>query len=1365
MNRLLGLIDNFKDYANYIALGMCIVGIILAIIMICIMALAGTKKSQKLIPKNLGIAERNIHDLKTAFDLMYVEKIPFISGWMADILQEFNIIKTGPIISSFFKIMRIIKRSTFEKDWEYFLPWYLVIGPKSSGKSQLLDGLQFMNLPGEEKTHEDTWRLFDNSILFEVPSNTFFTEATTFWIFLCKLFRYFRPRRPLDGIVLTISADALIENSAELVNIARETAYKISSAQNLINMKLPIYIIITNADKIKCFSDFCSELSVAEKNQIIGWSAENDYEKVLPNNWLELFKNSVHIGLRKAALSFASKKKISETLNKAIFAPMGIEQIMEGLESYITSLTKSKDKSLSPFIRGIYFSAISKDKISAVPIVQANVLNPNNENLRVLPTNNMIRNGVCFVEDLFRDKILAERNLAEPININKLQADRNIWIKRGAYITFSVVWVVGWHYGRQTISKEIRSAETTLRSALSLMKKINVIENEIRDKTDQQIMNNEIRRMLQLLSSIKRQNMFSAFIPASWFSGIPNKIASTIGIIFDSTATKAIFLDLNLNAKSIGKDTLESIASSKFISSKKDPFEIASLESFVTLKNYIERIQKLEKLEGEYNRLRKLEDPEAFNAITKEIFKETFNVVNLLNERESSSKFVAPQFNLDEFRSQIYTNLKELFRRFLSEIFDQTIEKIFEKLCEDINFFAMSTQNPKEIYSAENLSKLNAKILKIIEIITSKKFAWIGDDTFNPNFEYSNLLSNIEGSNILGYKISKELRENANDEFSKLKNLLSGYSTAFTGKLLNSSLNGPSEGLSAFSKELNTIVKSSFTIKVQEKALITQIPSDQTLNWDIPVIKEAINLIDRVENFERNALRSFRQDFQPVYSDVIRKMIYKPVVNIIARAQVLEDAPNSMSTSNIESLMKKHAYNLKSLSQHLSKIIGFLDGQESKGGDSCGFQNLIIEQATDLLKTADSLFELETPYSVSNDLFSDWSGNLPPTFGGSNDPNLVKKYLSAQYSRVKFLAKEIAWPAISVLSLEILSDRIAYSSEIHKWADISEQIDEFESSKPGNSIASLEAFITSLVSGASMNAIRNDPAIAEISNQTGDYFTNQKSKIAKALLNRATNINLQKAYDLYNSLANFFNENMAGKAPFGPSFEDVSLQTIENFISMYESFDMNVINVLRQNAMKQNIPEEVLSFIGRIPAIINFLKLWLEHSKTTDQSNAFVGFKFDTRVNKENETYGNIILDRSVFVNGFNTDDSGNIAIFHNGDTVEVELPFISSGGIEILPSNDNSLQINGKNVKFVYSGAWGIFGLIQNHKMAKSNALSANGTVLEFAVPISNQDGANSEAKVYMKVTPLMRTSSGNWQAISIPEFPTSAPVLQTNI
>ena len=70
--------------------------------------------------------------------------------------------------------------------------------------------------------------------------------------------------------------------------------------------------------------------------------------------------------------------------------------------------------------------------------------------------------------------------------------DKISLIKCGLLIAISIAWTTGWYHNTKIISREIKSTDSILRNAVTLMKRINIIETEIRDKSDQQIMNNEI---------------------------------------------------------------------------------------------------------------------------------------------------------------------------------------------------------------------------------------------------------------------------------------------------------------------------------------------------------------------------------------------------------------------------------------------------------------------------------------------------------------------------------------------------------------------------------------------------------------------------------------------------------------------------------------------------------------------------------------------------------------------------------------------------------------------------------------------------------------------------------------------------------
>lgn len=1352
MNAVFDLIANYKDYIPYVVGVICCIALIFGIIVMLMLSVWGWDKKAKPSEK---LKQKRARDLNEAFEHLESENIPFYSSYIASFLSNLGVLQIGPIFASFFQVMKILKLSTFDRNWKYRLPMYLVIGPKSSGKSTLLSGLSLMHMAGESKVHENVWHLFDEATLFEVPSNAFFDKDGFFWKFLVDVFCYFRPRRPLDGVILSIPADMLDgQHHGEMTQYARETVFKLSVLQNTTNFRVPAYLIVTKSDSITGFSDFCSELSSSEKGQIIGWSSTEDFNAGTQFDWLENALNEISAGLRKASLFLARNRKVSANLRNAIFVKTGIDYVIRNLNEYISIIIKQSEK-IS--LRGVYFVSVNNEKTKEIPQLSTSALSLNNIENKLSSVTNSQYYALCFADDLFQEKIFKEQNLARPINVSTLHVNRQTWIKRGIAISFAVTWTLGWYAANENIKREIKNAEYTLRSATGLMRKINVIEDDIRDHTDQQILKQETRKLLQLISGISHENLSSIFVPASWLSSIKSKITYIIGLLFDSSATKTVFLDLSLGAKSVGRDDLYE---NNGILDKKNPFDVSSSAAFKTFKTYVDKIIKLEKMEIEYNRIRKLDDPVAINNITKEIFQETFEVTDALRGRNPNFRFTAPQFHLDQFQTQMRNDAVRLFKNYLDEIFSSTIDKIFAKLCEDIDALFLSSQHQKEVYTVSQISKLYEKVSTLSKLVDSDSFRWLKEDSFSisPADEYLAVFSRIEASKVLGHTIARDLLEMANKRFLGLKDKLIRYSTTLTGNVFADDKMSLSDGFKKFKSELEAISKSSLLVQEVDRHFVSNIAIDQILIWDVRILESAVNIINSYNDFSNNKLSTFRSNFQPVYKEVLRKMLKPCILSILARSQNFEDYPNGAPVRQMEMITKRQVNNLSNILPYISKIAQFFDDGVV---DNQAFAHLLIEQANSVLRVVDALFDLEPPYAVGDSVFRSWDGNSHPMLGGADASDDLKQYLAKQYKRMQFLAKELATPAINILESPGIEDKVSYIDLKEKWRVIIEQVDAFEKSQPGNSISALEQFVSDIMSKASVKSLQNDIEMNNISNQNGDYFINQRAKIAKALMSRATNINLQKAYNLYSSFANFFNQEISGRFPFGETVpEECSLTAVQRLIEMYKTLGDDVLNTLKRSAVQYNIPEDVIEFLELLPNLIEFLSTWLEHSHDIDPNNALVSFKLDTRVNIDSEIYGNLISEREVLINGISQDDE-NMIIVHNGDAVSAEFPFVISGNeIELEPSVSPEMTVSEDKVTFSYAGDWGILKLIEKHRVNKSASLG--GTVMEFAIPIVVQaTGEESEAKVYMKAAVSIRTPGGSWRAIPIPVFPDKAPLL----
>lgn len=130
------------------------------------------------------------------------------------------------------KLLKELNRKTYD------LPWYVVLGEPASGKSSILrnstqDMCSTFVMPQTydvEKSIPLQFCVLPTGVFLDVSGRVFFDRwmngSGAEWARIVKLIRKKRSRFPLDGIVLTIPADALLADDETLV---RKKAALISS--------------------------------------------------------------------------------------------------------------------------------------------------------------------------------------------------------------------------------------------------------------------------------------------------------------------------------------------------------------------------------------------------------------------------------------------------------------------------------------------------------------------------------------------------------------------------------------------------------------------------------------------------------------------------------------------------------------------------------------------------------------------------------------------------------------------------------------------------------------------------------------------------------------------------------------------------------------------------------------------------------------------------------------------------------------------------------------------------------------------------------------------------------------------------------
>lgn len=165
----------------------------------------------------------------------------------------------------------------------YDLPWYLLLGASQSGKTALLQGVaqHFSpfarpDAPTTGPTQDCDWWFFSTAIILDTAAAYAFpTEvgsAGSRWYRFLQLLRYYRELQPINGLIVTIAADALASKSeAALQRDAAELRKRVDEAIQELGIYFPVFLMVTRCDLIEGFTEFFACLPERTWQQVFGY--------------------------------------------------------------------------------------------------------------------------------------------------------------------------------------------------------------------------------------------------------------------------------------------------------------------------------------------------------------------------------------------------------------------------------------------------------------------------------------------------------------------------------------------------------------------------------------------------------------------------------------------------------------------------------------------------------------------------------------------------------------------------------------------------------------------------------------------------------------------------------------------------------------------------------------------------------------------------------------------------------------------------------------------------------------------------------------------------------------------------------------
>ena len=286
------------------------------------------------------------------------------------IIQSGNsIAPLNDLVNKFKDAVLTLKKSSLKRFGNpmYVLPWYMVIGESGSGKST---AITHSSLKSALKPHNPSdpiiqtlnceWWFFNDAVILDTAgryvSPDGFEEDRSEWEKLLNLLVKYRPKEGINGLVLVIDVDRLLnKDPALLENEGQVLRSRIDQLIRLFDRRFPVYVLVTKCDKIFGFDEWVNALKDQQMQEAMGYLGDLENLNSSEKNFLDKALAKIQDRLKDLRLEIALKGvELSPSL---LLLPSELERLRPGLKSFLSACMGDSSYLEQPLLRGIFFSS------------------------------------------------------------------------------------------------------------------------------------------------------------------------------------------------------------------------------------------------------------------------------------------------------------------------------------------------------------------------------------------------------------------------------------------------------------------------------------------------------------------------------------------------------------------------------------------------------------------------------------------------------------------------------------------------------------------------------------------------------------------------------------------------------------------------------------------------------------------------------------------------------------------------------------------------------------------------------------------------------------------------------------------------
>ncbi|MFC3550059.1 type VI secretion system membrane subunit TssM [Lysobacter cavernae] len=357
----------------------------------------------------------------------------------------------------------------------YTLPWYAVIGPPGSGKSTLLQhsGLHFplaarfgeQGLRGIGGTRNCDWWFTEEAVFLDTAGRYTTQDSDRqvdagAWLDFLKLLRRYRRRRPLNGVLVTMSmSDLLLLDAAERDLHVQAIRRRLDEIGEQLKMSVPVYLVFTKCDLIGGFSEFFDDLDPEQRRQVWGVSfpLARSYDGSAARGFADeyaLLQDRLNARLLERMHLERDRSRRAAILS----FPQQFAALGESARQFVEGVFAGTAYGTPPLLRGVYLTSGTQEGTPIDRMMGAVARSFGLAETSVQPSGAQRR--TFFVERLLKQVLLRESGLAgrEPA-----QERRHAWLQAAAYAGVALLTaallagLTGSYLGNRSYLAQVRS--------------------------------------------------------------------------------------------------------------------------------------------------------------------------------------------------------------------------------------------------------------------------------------------------------------------------------------------------------------------------------------------------------------------------------------------------------------------------------------------------------------------------------------------------------------------------------------------------------------------------------------------------------------------------------------------------------------------------------------------------------------------------------------------------------------------------------------------------------------------------------------------------------------------------------------------